>query len=168
MGKRGPVLLEDVNYLDEITHFDRERIPERVEHAKGGGAFGYFEVTHDITKYTAAKIFESVGKRSPLAMRFSTVSGERGSADTVRNQVDRLENKWLQQSYPDSVGKRPTGFRNQVLHRRRSLGSCREQHADILHSRPDSISKLPSHTKAKSPNEPEGCKYVLGLYRIEA
>lgn len=85
VGQRGPVLLQDVNFLDEMAQFDRERIPERVEHAKGGGAFGYFEVTHDVTKYTAAKVFEKVGKRTPLAMRFSTVSGERGSADTVRD-----------------------------------------------------------------------------------
>lgn len=85
VGQRGPVLLEDLNYLDEIAHFDRERIPERVKHAKGAGAFGFFEVTHDITKYTAAKLFEKVGKRTPIAMRFSTVTRERGSADTVRD-----------------------------------------------------------------------------------
>lgn len=74
-----------MNYIDELAHFDRERIPERAEHAKGAGAFGYFEVSHDITKYTAAKLFDKVGKRTPIAMRFSTVSGERGSADTVRD-----------------------------------------------------------------------------------
>lgn len=64
VGPRGPILLQDVNFIDEMSAFDRERIPERVVHAKGGGAFGYFEVTHDITKYTAAKIFEQVGKRT--------------------------------------------------------------------------------------------------------
>lgn len=85
VGQRGPVLLQDVNFLDEMAQFDRERVPERVEHAKGAGAFGFFEVTHDITQYTAAKLFENVGKRTPIAMRFSTVSGERGSADTVRD-----------------------------------------------------------------------------------
>ena len=86
VGARGPLLLQDVNFLDEITHFARERIPERVVHAKGAGAFGYFEVTHpEIAKYTAAKIFESVGKRTPLAVRFSTVGGESGSADTARD-----------------------------------------------------------------------------------
>jgi catalase len=85
VGQRGPALLEDAHFLDEIAHFDRERIPERVVHAKGGGAFGYFEVTHDITKYCAAKVFEKIGKRTPIAMRFSTVSGETGSADTVRD-----------------------------------------------------------------------------------
>lgn len=85
VGPNGPVLLEDNNFIDEITSFDRERIPERVVHAKGAGAFGYFEVTHDITKYCAAKVFESIGKRTPIAVRFSTVGGESGSADTVRD-----------------------------------------------------------------------------------
>ncbi|XP_053624850.1 catalase [Plodia interpunctella] len=81
----GPALLQDVNFLDEMSAFDRERIPERVVHAKGAGAFGYFQVTHDITKYCAAKVFETVGKKTPLAVRFSTVGGEVGSADTVRD-----------------------------------------------------------------------------------
>lgn len=86
VGNRGPLLLQDVNFLDELSHFDRERIPERVVHAKGAGAFGYFEVTHpEIKKYTAAKVFQSVGKRTPIAVRFSTVGGESGSADTVRD-----------------------------------------------------------------------------------
>jgi catalase len=78
-------LLQDFHYQDETAHFDRERIPERVVHAKGAGAFGFFEVTHDITKYCAAKVFEKVGKRTPIAMRFSTVGGESGSADTARD-----------------------------------------------------------------------------------
>jgi catalase len=85
VGPRGPVLLQDHVLLDELAHFDHERIPERVVHAKGSGAFGYFEVTHDITKYTKAKIFEHVGKKTPLAIRFSTVAGEKGSADTARD-----------------------------------------------------------------------------------
>jgi len=85
VGERGPALLEDFTFIDEMAHFDRERIPERVVHAKGAGAFGYFEVTHDITKYSAAKIFEKIGKRTPVAVRFSTVGGESGSADTARD-----------------------------------------------------------------------------------
>lgn len=68
-----------------MSHFDRERIPERVVHAKGAGAFGYFEVTHDIRKYSAAKVFDTIGKKTPIAVRFSTVGGESGSADTVRD-----------------------------------------------------------------------------------
>nr|ALU63753.1 catalase [Haliotis madaka] len=85
VGPRGPVLLQDFVFTDEMAHFNRERIPERVVHAKGAGAFGYFEVTHDITRYCKAKIFEHVGKRTPMAIRFSTVGGEKGSADTARD-----------------------------------------------------------------------------------
>lgn len=77
--------MQDFQYQDEMAHFDRERIPERVVHAKGGGAFGYFEVTHDITQYCAAKLFSQIGKRTPIGVRFSTVAGEMGSADTVRD-----------------------------------------------------------------------------------
>ncbi|NXX09291.1 CATA Catalase, partial [Larus smithsonianus] len=84
-GPRGPLLVQDVVFTDEMAHFDRERIPERVVHAKGAGAFGYFEVTHDITQYCKAKVFEHIGKRTPIAIRFSTVAGESGSADTVRD-----------------------------------------------------------------------------------
>ncbi|XP_046544338.1 catalase-like [Haliotis rubra] len=85
VGPQGPVLLQDFVFTDEMAHFNRERIPERVVHAKGAGAFGYLEVTHDITKYCKAKIFERVGKKTPLAVRFSTVGGEKGSADTARD-----------------------------------------------------------------------------------
>ncbi|XP_049578547.1 catalase [Syngnathus scovelli] len=84
-GPRGPLLVQDVVFTDEMAHFDRERIPERVVHAKGAGAFGYFEVTHDISRYCKAKVFEHVGKVTPVAARFSTVAGESGSADTVRD-----------------------------------------------------------------------------------
>ncbi|XP_003967521.1 catalase [Takifugu rubripes] len=84
-GPKGPLLVQDVVFTDEMAHFDRERIPERVVHAKGAGAFGYFEVTHDITRYCKAKLFEHVGKTTPIAVRFSTVGGESGSADTVRD-----------------------------------------------------------------------------------
>merc|ERR1712110_209847 len=85
VGPRGPLLLQDHVLIDKLAHFDRERIPERVVHAKGAGAHGYFEVTHDITKYCKAKIFESIGKRTPLFTRFSTVGGEKGSADSERD-----------------------------------------------------------------------------------
>ncbi|XP_045197713.1 catalase-like isoform X3 [Mercenaria mercenaria] len=85
VGPRGPVLLEDFVFTDEMAHFNRERIPERVVHAKGAGAFGYFECTHDVTKYTKLKPFEHIGKKTPLAVRFSTVGGESGSADTARD-----------------------------------------------------------------------------------
>jgi catalase len=84
-GPRGPVLLQDVHLLEKLTHFDRERIPERVVHAKGAGAYGYFEVTADVTKWTKAKFLSKVGKRTEVFARFSTVGGERGSADAARD-----------------------------------------------------------------------------------
>jgi catalase len=84
-GARGPALLEDVWFLEKLAHFDREVIPERRMHAKGSGAFGTFTVTHDITRYTRAKIFSQVGKKTDLFVRFSTVAGERGAADAERD-----------------------------------------------------------------------------------
>ncbi|WP_353169390.1 catalase [Providencia sp.] len=84
-GKRGPMLLQDVWFLEKLAHFDREVIPERRMHAKGSGAFGTFTVTHDITPYTRAKIFSKVGKKTEMFARFSTVAGERGAADAERD-----------------------------------------------------------------------------------
>lgn len=84
-GPRGPVALQDVWLLEKLAHFDREVIPERRVHAKGSGAFGTLTVTHDISKYTKAKLFSQVGKETPLFMRFSTVAGERGAADAERD-----------------------------------------------------------------------------------
>jgi len=84
-GPRGPMLLQDVWHLEKLAHFAREVIPERRMHAKGSGAFGTFTVTHDITKYTKAKIFSEVGKKTELFLRFSTVAGERGAADAERD-----------------------------------------------------------------------------------
>jgi catalase len=84
-GPRGPVLLQDVWMLEKLAHFNREVIPERRMHAKGSGAYGIFTVTNDITKYTRAKIFAQVGKKTPLFARFTTVAGERGAADAERD-----------------------------------------------------------------------------------
>ncbi len=84
-GPRGPVLLQDVWFLEKLASFDREVIPERRMHAKGSGAFGTFTVTHDISKYTKAKIFSEVGKKTEMFVRFSTVAGERGAADAERD-----------------------------------------------------------------------------------
>lgn len=85
VGARGPLLLQDFILHEKMAHFNRERIPERVVHAKGSAAFGTFTVTHDITKYTKAKIFSEVGKQTEMLLRFSTVGGEKGSADTERD-----------------------------------------------------------------------------------
>jgi len=103
-GPRGPLLVQDTVYIDEMAHFDRERIPERVVHAKGAGAFGYFEVTHDISKYTKAVVFDKIGKRTPLAVRFSTVGGESGSADTARDPRGFAVKFYTEQGVWDLVG----------------------------------------------------------------
>lgn len=84
-GARGPVLLQDVWMLEKLAHFNREVIPERRMHAKGSGAYGTFTVTNDITKYTRAKLFSEVGKKTELFARFTTVAGERGAADAERD-----------------------------------------------------------------------------------
>ncbi|MGC1954124.1 MAG: catalase [Gammaproteobacteria bacterium] len=84
-GPRGPVLLEDYQLIEKLAHQNRERIPERVVHAKGWGAMGTFTVTHDITRYTSAKLFSKVGKKTEVLSRWSTVAGESGAADTERD-----------------------------------------------------------------------------------
>ncbi|KAL9942800.1 peroxisomal catalase A [Verticillium nonalfalfae] len=85
VGQMGPLLLQDFHLIDLLAHFDRERIPERVVHAKGAGAYGFFEVTDDISDICSVDAFTGVGKKTPLVTRFSTVGGEKGSADTARD-----------------------------------------------------------------------------------
>lgn len=85
VGPRGPVLLEDYQLIEKLAHQNRERIPERVVHAKGWGAYGTFTVTDDVTQYTRASIFSHVGKKTELLTRFSTVAGEQGAADAERD-----------------------------------------------------------------------------------
>ena len=84
-GERGPILMQDVHLFEKLAHFNRERVPERVVNAKGAGAYGTFKVTADISKYTRAKLFENIGNECEVFVRFSTVAGELGSADTVRD-----------------------------------------------------------------------------------
>ena len=84
-GERGPTLLQDHHLLEKLAHFNRERIPERIVHAKAVGAYGIFTVTQDITKFTKAKLFSEIGKQTEVLGRFSTVAGEKGSSDTVRD-----------------------------------------------------------------------------------
>jgi catalase len=84
-GSRGPTLIEDFHLREKMMHFDRERIPERVVHARGSGAHGYFEVYESLAKYTKANFLQDPAKKTPVFARFSTVAGFRGSADTVRD-----------------------------------------------------------------------------------
>lgn len=84
-GENGPLLLQDFHLIDLLSHFDRERIPERVVHAKGSGAHGFFECTNPIPNLTAADLFGEKGKKCPITVRFSTVGGESGSHDCARD-----------------------------------------------------------------------------------
>src|SRR5690606_27544146 len=84
-GPRGPALLQDIWLIEKLAHFDREVIPERRMHAKGAGAYGTFTVTGDVRRLTRARLFNEIGKQTPVFVRFSTVAGERGAADAERD-----------------------------------------------------------------------------------
>jgi catalase len=109
-GKKGPMLLQDVWFLEKLAHFDREVIPERRMHAKGSGAYGTFTVTYDITKYTKARIFSEIGKKTELFVRFSTVAGERGAADAERDIRGFAIKFYTEQGNWDLVGNNTPVF----------------------------------------------------------
>ncbi|MFC2947771.1 catalase [Virgibacillus sediminis] len=110
-GQRGPVLIQDFHLLEKLAHFNRERIPERVVHAKGAGAHGYFEVTNDeISKYTKADFLSEKGKRTDMFIRFSTVAGEVGSADTVRDPRGFSVKFYTEEGNYDLVGNNTPVF----------------------------------------------------------
>jgi catalase len=109
-GPRGPALLQDVWLLEKLAHFDREVIPERRMHAKGSGAFGTFTVTHDISRYTKARVFCEVGKRTDIFVRFSTVAGERGAADAERDIRGFAIKFYTEQGNWDLVGNNTPVF----------------------------------------------------------
>lgn len=109
-GQSGPTLLQDVHLLEKLAHFNRERVPERVVHAKGAGAHGYFEVTNDVSKYTKAAFLSEVGKKTPMFIRFSTVAGELGSADTVRDPRGFAVKFYTEEGNYDIVGNNTPVF----------------------------------------------------------
>ena len=109
-GQRGPVLLQDFHLLEKLAHFNRERIPERIVHAKGAGAYGTFTVTNDITKYSKAVVFSEVGKKTDCFFRFSTVGGEKGSADTARDPRGFAMKYYTEQGNWDLVGNNTPVF----------------------------------------------------------
>jgi catalase len=109
-GPRGPMLLQDVWFLEKLASFDREVIPERRMHAKGSGAYGAFTVTHDIKRYTKAAIFSGVGKKTDLFVRFSTVAGERGAADAERDIRGFAIKFYTEQGNWDLVGNNTPVF----------------------------------------------------------
>lgn len=103
-GSNGPTTLEDFHLIEKLAHFDRERVPERVVHAKGGGAFGYFEVTNNLSDFTRAAFLSKVGKRTEVLARFSTVAGELGSPDTVRDPRGFAVKFYTEEGNYDLVG----------------------------------------------------------------
>ncbi len=109
-GPKGPVLIQDAHLTEKLAHFDRERIPERVVHAKGAGAHGFFEVTADITRYTRARFLSEVGKRTDVFVRFSTVGGERGSADSERDPRGFAIKFYTEEGNYDLVGNNTPVF----------------------------------------------------------
>lgn len=109
-GKKGPALVQDIHLIEKLAHFDRERIPERVVHAKGAGAYGYFEVTDDVTRYTRAKFLSEVGKRTEVFVRFSTVGGEKGSADSERDPRGFAVKFYTEEGNYDFVGNNTPVF----------------------------------------------------------
>lgn len=109
-GHRGPALMQDGHLMEKLAHFNRERIPERVVHAKGAGAYGVFEVTGDVTKYTRAKFLSEMGKKTELFTRFSTVGGERGSADAARDPRGFAVKFYTEEGNYDMVGNNTPVF----------------------------------------------------------
>ena len=109
-GERGPIVFEDFQLFEKLAHFNRERIPERVVHAKGSGAFGKLTVTYDITRFTKARLFSQVGKETPLFLRFSTVGGEAGSADTERDPRGFALKFYTEEGVWDLVGNNTPVF----------------------------------------------------------
>lgn len=109
-GPRGPVLMQDYQLLEKLAHQNRERVPERVVHAKGSGAYGTLTITHDITKYTKAALFGEIGKQTECLLRFSTVAGERGAADAERDVRGWALKLYTDQGNWDMVGNNTPVF----------------------------------------------------------
>src|SRR5687768_5968870 len=110
VGPNGPTVLHDAHLVQKMQHFNRERVPERVVHAKGSGAHGFFEVTEDVTQWTNASFLSEVGKRTPMFARFSTVALELGSADTVRDPRGFALKFYTEEGNYDLVGNNTPVF----------------------------------------------------------
>src|SRR5487761_2250466 len=134
-GPRGPLLVQDWQLFEKHAHFNRERVPERVVHAKGSGAYGTLTITNDISQYTRARLFQGVGRTTDLLIRFSTVAGERGAADAERDVRGTAIKFYTEDGNRDLVGnntpvffirdplKFPDFIRTQKRHPRTNLRS---------------------------------------------
>ena len=137
VGRHGPVMMQDVALLEKLGHFDRERIPERVVHAKGAGAFGHFECTADLSKYTCADVFKK-GVKTPVLARFSTVAGERGSADAERDPRGFAIKFYTNEGNYDLVGNNtPVFFIRDAMKFPDFIHSQKRRTADNLRSNND-------------------------------
>ena len=141
-GPRGPVLLADYHLVEKMAHFNRERIPERVVHAKGSAAYGTLTVTQDITRYTQRQAVlrgrQEDGAAAALLHRRRRARGGRCRARRAR-------------------------LRHQVLHRGRQLGPGRQQHAGVLRARSPQVQRLHPHAEARSPDQPAQSHGDVGL-----
>ena len=125
-GARGPTLLEDFHFREKIFHFDHERIPERVVHARGYGAHGFFELTDSLADVSRADIFQRVGERTPAFVRFSTVAGSKGSFDLARDVRGFAVKIYTQEGNWDLVGNNiPVFFIQDAISRHGSCGQAR-------------------------------------------
>ncbi|MCW2939050.1 MAG: Catalase [Actinomycetia bacterium] len=109
VGPDGPLLLQDHYLIQKMAHFNRERVPERVVHAKGGGAYGHLQITEDVSQFTKAKLFQK-GARTDMLLRFSTVAGELGSADTARDPRGFAMKFYTEEGNYDLVGNNTPVF----------------------------------------------------------
>src|SRR5690554_1389493 len=138
-GSRGPIIMDDFHFREKMTHFDHERIPERVVHPRGSGAHGYFQVYESQQKYTKAKFLQDPSKKTPVFVRFSTVVGFRGSADTVRDVRGFATKFYTEEGNFDLVGNNmPVFFIQDAI-----------KFPDLVHSiKPEPNSEMPQATAA--------------------
>ena len=151
VGERGPAALEDFHFREKIFHFDHERIPERVVHARGYGAHGYFENYESLTDLTRADLFQRAGERTPAFVRFSTVAGNKGSADLARDV---------------------RGFAVKLYTQGGQLGHRRQQHPGVLHPGRDQVPRPDPRGEAgarpRLPAGADGARQLLGLRLADA
>lgn len=139
VGERGPTLMEDFHFREKMTHFDHERIPERVVHARGSGAHGYFQPYQSMAEYTKAKFLQDPNVRTPVFVRFSTVVGFRGSADTVRDVRGFATKFYTEEGNYDLVGNNiPVFFIHDAI-----------KFPDLVHSiKPEQHNQIPQASAA--------------------
>ncbi len=136
VGPAGPTVLHDHYVVQKMQHFNRERVPERVVHAKGSGAHGFFEVTEDVTPFTKASFLGAVGKRTPVFARLSTVAGEQGYPDTVRDPRGFALKFYTDEGNYDLVGA-PMGRVDRSAHASVNARGCRVRRCLSTRRRPE-------------------------------